>query len=249
LASDPVSGSETRGKRLEVPAVSTPWSPAEFERHLRSLLARRYHHLHPFNQRMHEGALSREQIRGWIANRFYYQEIIPVKDALLISKLPLEYRRQWIRRIVDHDGSQQGEGGLERWLRLGEAAGLSRADLLEHRLLVPSARFAADAYVGFVRDHSWVEGVASSLTELSAPSLMSVRIVAFEQHYRWVRRDGLLYFQSRVTQGSADASEALPIVLAHCHTRGEQDLAFDALSFKCDVLWGLLDAVAAAFPR
>ena len=228
--------------------ASSPWSKAEFERHLRELLARRYHHLHPFNQRMHEGALSREQIRGWIANRFYYQEIIPVKDAVLLSKMPAEHRREWVRRIVDHDGSKPEEGGLERWLRLGEAAGLSRADLLEHRLLAPSARFAADAYVGFVRDHSWVEGVASSLTELSAPSIMSVRIAAFQQHYPWVRRDGLAYFQSRVTQGAADASQALPIVLAHCATKQEQENAVDALSFKCDVLWGFLDAVATAFP-
>ena len=228
--------------------ASAPWSEAEFERHLRELLARRYHHLHPFNQRMHEGALSREQIRGWIANRFYYQEIIPVKDAVLLSKMPAERRREWVRRIVDHDGAKPEEGGLERWLRLGEAAGLSRADLQEHRLLAPSARFAADAYVGFVRDHSWVEGVASSLTELSAPSLMSIRVAAFQQHYPWVRRDGLVYFQSRVTQGAADASQALPIVLANCGTRHEQESAFDALSFKCDVLWGFLDAVATAFP-
>jgi pyrroloquinoline-quinone synthase len=197
---------------------------------------------------MHEGALTPAQIRGWIANRFYYQETIPIKDAILLSKMPWEYRRGWIHRIVDHDGARPGEGGLEAWLGLGEAAGLSRADLLEHRLLVPAARFAVDAYPAFVREHSWVEGVASSLTELSASSLMVVRIEAFEEHYAWVRPEGLAYFRSRVTQGPRDAAEGLPIVLEHCRTRGDQQRALEAVITKCDILRSFLDAVAAAFP-
>jgi pyrroloquinoline-quinone synthase len=230
-------------------ALSALWSNEEFEGQIRSLLARRYHHLHPFNRRMHEGTLSRDQVRGWIANRVYYQQMIPVKDAYLLAKLPWEYRREWIRRIIDHDGTQPGEGGIENWLRLGEAAELSRDDLLQHRLLVPAARFAVDAYVTFVRDHSWVEGVASSLTELSAPSVMSVRISAFEEHYTWIRPEGLAYFRSRLTQGPRDASQALPIVLERCHTREDQQRALDALEVKCDVLAAFLDAVAAAFPE
>lgn len=228
--------------------MTGPWTPEEFEQEIRGLLARRYHHVHPFNQRMHEGTLSPNQIRGWIANRFYYQETIPVKDALLLSKLPREYRRLWIRRIVDQDGARPGEGGLEAWLRLGEAAGLSRSDLLDHRLLVPAARFAVDAYVHFVRDHPWIDGVAASLTELSAPSLMTVRIAAFQRHYSWIRPEGLEYFQTRVSQGARDAADALPIVLEHCRTREAQDRALHALTVKCDVLAALLDAVASAFP-
>ncbi|TMJ09265.1 MAG: pyrroloquinoline-quinone synthase PqqC [Bacillati bacterium ANGP1] len=229
--------------------VSAPWSESTFEEHLRDVLARRYHHIHPFNRRMHEGRLSPEQIRGWIANRFYYQEAIPIKDALLLSKLPWRYRREWIQRIIDHDGTRSGDGGLEAWLRLGEAAGVDRVDLLEHRLLVPAARFACDAYVGFVRDRPWVEGVASSLTELSAPTLMTVRISAFEEHYPWVKPEGLEYFRRRVAQGPRDASQALPIVLEHCRTIEDQQRAVDAVSFKCDVLDAFLNAVDAAFPR
>jgi pyrroloquinoline-quinone synthase len=227
--------------------VTAPWSGEEFEEQIRALLARRYHHLHPFNQRMHEGTLSREQVRGWIANRVYYQEMIPVKDAYLLAKMPREYRRGWIRRIIDHDGTRPGEGGIENWLVLGEAAGLSRRDLVEHRLLAPAAQFAVDAYVTFVRDHAWVEGVAASLTELSASSIMAVRISAFEEHYTWVRPEGLAYFRSRLTQAPRDASEALPIVQEHCRTREAQERALDALRVKCDVLQAFLDAVAAAF--
>jgi pyrroloquinoline-quinone synthase len=207
---------------MDAHGVTIPWSGEELERRIHALLAERYHHVHPFNQRMHDGALSPAQIRGWIANRFYYQERIPIKDAVMLSKLPWQYRREWIRRIIDHDGTGPGEGGLEAWLRLGEAAGLSRADLLGHRLLLPAARFACDAYVNFVRDHSWLEGIASSLTELSAPSIMGVRIAAFEAHYRWVRPEGLDYFRSRVVQGARDASFGLPVVLEHARTPQEQ---------------------------
>ena len=229
--------------------MSAPWSESTFEEHLRDVLAQRYHHIHPFNRRMHEGRLSPEQIRGWIANRFYYQEAIPIKDALLVSKLPRGYRREWIQRIIDHDGTRSGDGGLDACVRLGEAAGVDRVDLLEHRLLVPAARFACDAYVGFVRDRPWEEGVASSLTELAAPTLMTVRISAFEEHYPWVKPEGLEYFRRRVAQGPRDASHALPIVLEHCRSREDQQRAVDAVSFKCDVLDAFLNAVDAAFPR
>jgi pyrroloquinoline-quinone synthase len=227
--------------------VTAPWSGAEFEQRIRDVLAERYHHVHPFNQRMHDGALSPRQVRGWVANRFYYQQAIPVKDAILLSKLPWEYRRLWIQRIIDHDGTAPGEGGLEAWVRLGEAVGLTRADLVEHRLLIPAARFAVDAYPAFVREHSWVEGVASSLTELAAPSIMTVRIAAFEEHYPWVNREGLEYFRSRVTQGARDAAQGLPIVLEHCTTRAQQQAAVDAVAVKCDILNAFLDAVAGAF--
>ena len=229
-------------------AVMDPWPKDVFEQRIRDVLAQRYHHLHPFNQRMHEGTLSPEQLRGWVANRFYYQQVIPIKDAFLLSKLPWEYRRDWIQRIIDHDGTRPGEGGLEAWLRLGEAVGLRRADLLEHRFLIPAARFACDAYVTFVRDHSWVEGIASSLTELSAPSIMAVRISAFEEHYPWVEPEGLEYFRSRLTQGPRDASYALPIVLDHARTCETQQRALRAVGVKCDILGAFLDAVAATFP-
>src|SRR5690554_4724238 len=149
---------------------------------LRGVLERRYHHLHPFNQRMHRGELTREEIRTWIANRFYYQQNIPVKDALLLSRLPIEYRRHWVERITTHDGRDPGEGGLEAWLVLGEAAGLDRREVLDNRTVLPAVRFAVDAYVNFVRDKPWFDGVASSLTEMFAPSIMRNRTSAFLEH-------------------------------------------------------------------
>jgi len=87
--------------------------------------SRRYHDQHPFHVRMNAGRLSRRQLQGWIANRFYYQENIPRKDAAILSNCPdPEVRRRWIRRITDHDGTAAGDGGIEAWLRLGQAAGL-----------------------------------------------------------------------------------------------------------------------------
>lgn len=224
------------------------WTPAEFEERVRAILEEKYHHRHPFHLRMHEGLLTPRQLRGWIANRFYYQEKIPVKDALLLSKMPLEYRRLWIRRIVDHDGMRPGEGGIEAWLRLGEAAGLTRDELVRHVHLVPGARFAVDAYVNFVRDHSWVEGVAASLTELVAPHLHTLRLDLFPHHYPWVRLEGLEYFRTRLQKAPQDAQEALKLVYAHCATLEEQERALRAVEVKCQVLWAFLDAVWMAYP-
>ncbi len=224
------------------------WTREEFEARLRALLEERYHHRHPFHQKMHEGRLSPRQLRGWIANRFYYQEQIPVKDALLLAKMPREYRRLWIRRIIDHDGARPGEGGIEAWLRLGEAAGLEREELVRHVHLVPGARFAVDAYVNFVRDHSWVEGVAASLTELVAPHLHTLRLDRLPRHYPWVRPEGLEYFRTRIQQAARDAQEALEIVFAHSPTLEAQQRALRAVEVKCELLWAFLDAVSLAYP-
>jgi pyrroloquinoline-quinone synthase len=206
-----------------------------------------YHHRHPFNQRMHRGELSKEAIQGWVLNRFYYQRMIPVKDAYLLAKLPWEYRKSWVRRIVYHDGQSPGEGGLERWLALGEAVGLSRDTLLSGDGVLPGVRFAVDAYVNFVRDRTWLEGVASSLTELYSPRIMEERLEAFLRHYPWVSREGLGYFESRVGRAPDEAEEALSIVLSHATTPETQSQALEALRFKCQVLWALLDAVERAY--
>jgi pyrroloquinoline-quinone synthase len=224
-------------------------SQTQLEDRLRGVLEKRYHHLHPFNLAMHRGDLSREQIRAWIASRFYYQQNIPVKDALLLSKLPREYRSIWVTRIHTHDGFDQGEGGLETWLSLGEAAGLERQALLENQGLLPGVRFAVDAYVNFVREKPWLEGVASSLTELFSSKIMSVRTVAFEEHYSWLDSDGLRYFRNRLNQAPREAEHALAIVQRHATTPELQEKVVAALSFKCDVLWALLDAVATAHPK
>lgn len=214
-----------------------------------SVLEANYHHLHPFNVQMHEGKLSKAQIRGWIANRYYYQENVPVKDAYLLAKIPARYRRQWLTRIITHDGEREGEGGLEAWLRLGEAAGLPRADLTKHTHLLPGVRFAVDAYVNFCRDRPWLEGVASSLTELFAPRIMRGRTVAFEEHYPWLESDGLAYFRARVQQAPKEADHALTILFEHAQTAAAQQLVVAALRFKTDVLWTLLDAVMVGYPE
>ena len=211
--------------------------------------SRRYHHAHPFHVRMNAGRLSPGQLRGWIANRFYYQENIPRKDAAILSACPdVAVRRRWIRRITDHDGTAPGEGGIDAWLRLGEAAGLTREEIQDHRHLVPGVRFAVDAYVTFCRTRPWVEAVASSLTELFAPDLMAERLAAFERWYPWIDRAGLAYFRARLDQAPRDCEHALEVVTAHCLSAESQARAVDALSFKCDVLWSLMDAVDRAYP-
>jgi pyrroloquinoline-quinone synthase len=211
--------------------------------------SQRYHDQHPFHRKMNEGALTPRQIQGWAANRFYYQLNLPRKDAAIISNCPSrEVRRRWIQRILDHDGPPGGEGGIEAWLRLGEAVGLAREEILDERHVVPGVRFAVDAYVNFCRNRPWVEAVASSLTELFAPDLMAERLAAFERHYPWIDRAGLAYFRARLTQAPRDSEHALEVVTEHCRTPDEQAAAVAALSFKCDVLWSILDATERAYP-
>ena len=215
---------------------------------LREVGGRAYYDKHPFHVAMNEGRLSPGALRGWVANRFYYQYNIPIKDAAILSNCPLrDVRRVWVHRIVDHDGSGENEGGIEAWLRLGEACGLSRNELLEERHLQPGARFAVDAYVNFARMQPWPVAIASSLTELFAPDLMATRLAAFEKFYTWINPSGLDYFRRRVTQARRDSGEALAITLEHSTTRELQDAAIRALEFKCDVLWSMLDAIHHAY--
>jgi pyrroloquinoline-quinone synthase len=221
-----------------------PWTPDEFTEQLRQVGRRHYHDKHPFHRLMNEGRLDRGQVQLWVANRFYYQKHIPVKDALLLARCPLRaVRRQWVQRILDHDGTGADPGGIERWLRLGEAAGLGRDDLEGDRLLLPGVRFAVDAYVNFVASRPWVEGVASSLTELFAPALMTQRLAAFEQHYTWIDPAALDYFRSRPPLATRDSRYGLELVLEHCRRRVEQERAVAALRFKCDLLCAQLDAL------
>jgi pyrroloquinoline-quinone synthase len=207
-----------------------------------------YHSLHTFHVRMNEGRLGRRQIQGWTANRFYYQKNIPRKDAAILSNCPdREVRRRWIRRIHDHDGTANGEGGIEAWLRLGEAVGLRREEMWDERHVVPGVRFAVDAYVNFARTRPWVEAVASSLTELFAPDLMAERLAAFERLYTWIDPSGLAYFRARLTQAPLDSEHALEVVMERCRTPEVQARAVAALAFKNDVLWSMLDAIDRAY--
>lgn len=224
--------------------ASQPWSAEDLAEQLRSVGRAHYHDKHPFHALMNRGALDQQQLRVWVANRFYYQKNIPVKDALMLSRIPHRaIRQRWIQRIIDHDGTPEQVGGIEKWLRLGEAMGVSREAIEGDELLLPAVRYAVDAYVEFVRTRPWVEGVASSLTELFAPKLMAARLAAFEEHYTWIDAEGLAYFRSRLVQAPRDSEHGLAIVQQYCRTRAEQERAVAALKFKCDLLWAQLDAL------
>ncbi len=223
---------------------TSSWDEKIFVRKLREVGAAAYHDKHPFHVLMNSGRLNRESIRAWVANRFYYQVNIPIKDAAIVSNCPLrEVRRVWLHRIIDHDGGRNGEGGIEAWLKLGQACGLSPSTLLAGSDVLPGVRFAVDAYVNFARTQPWPIAIASSLTELFAPDLMATRLKAFQRYYPWVDPRGLEYFQKRLTQAPRDSGEALKITLAHCQTREAQRAAVGALQFKCDLLWAMLDCI------
>jgi pyrroloquinoline-quinone synthase len=224
----------------------TLWDHETFTERLRAVGRGRYHDKHPFHVAMNEGKLPPEAIRAWVANRFYYQRNIPIKDAAIISNCPIrEVRRLWLHRITDHDGTAPGAGGIEAWLRLGEACGLPREQLLADENVLPGVRFAVDAYVNFARTKPWPIAVASSLTELFAPDLMATRLAAFEKYYSWVQPWGFDYFRSRLTQARVDSAEGLSLTMTHCNTPALQDEAVRALSFKCDLLWEMLEAIDA----
>jgi pyrroloquinoline-quinone synthase len=222
----------------------------EFEARLRAVGEERYHDKHPFTLRMHEGTLSRDELRTWVCNRYYYQTRIPVKDGLILSKSgSADFRREWVQRIHDHDGRAPGEGGLELWLALAEAVGLDRADVESLDHVLPGVRAACDDYVAFVESHDLLESVAASLTEMFAGDIMKVRIAAFEKHYPWVSAERLRYFQSRTTQAPRDAEQGLAYVLREAITDADQQRCIAALERKCEILWSLLDAIEAAHAR
>jgi pyrroloquinoline-quinone synthase len=225
-----------------------PWSREEFTAALRHTGVNRYHNLHPFHRHMNAGNLSREQLQGWAANRFYYQKNIPIKDAAIISNCPVrEVRRIWLHRISDHDGLHEGQGGIEGWLELAVACGLTRQEVFDERHVLPGVRFAVDAYVTLARTAPWPVAIASSLTELFAPDLMAQRLAAFPKFYPWVADSGLAYFRDRVTRARSDSEEGLKITIEYCNTRQLQDAAVRALGTKCDILWTMLDAMSSNY--
>lgn len=234
---------------LTAPPTLTPLTPDELVARLREEGEKRYHDRHDFHVRMHAGKLSRRQIQAWVENRFYYQTRIPIKDAIILSKSDDPgFRRSWMRRIVDHDGAQEGEGGLSQWLRLAKGVGLEVEQVRDLRMVLPGVRFACDAYVQLVRERTLLEAVASSLTEFFSPDIMAKRIVAWETHYPWVEAETLEYFRGRVTRARQDSREAIDYVLAHATTRELQERCVAALITKTEILWALLDAVDRAYP-
>jgi len=197
---------------------------------------------------LNTGKATREQIRGWVANRFYYQVNIPLKDAAILANCTdRAARRLWVQRILDHDGYGDDPGGIDSWLRLGEAVGLSRTHVESLTDVLPGVRFAVDAYVNFARRAPWQEAACSSLTELFAPQIHKQRLANWPQHYPWIQLDGLRYFQSRVSLARRDVEHGLAVTLDHFRTRAEQERALAVLTFKLDVLWAMNDAMAAAY--
>jgi pyrroloquinoline-quinone synthase len=224
-------------------AETLPWSREEFEQQLRAK-GKRYHIYHPFHIAMNSGQCTKAQVQGWVYNRFYYQIAIPIKDAAIMSNMPeRDQRRLWIQRIIDHDGTQGEEGGIEAWLRLGEACGLKREDITSLKHVLPGVRFAVDAYINFGRTRPWQEAVCSSLTELFAPEIHQKRLDNWPQFYTWIDPDGYYYFKKRLSEARRDVEHGLSVTLDHFKTRAQQERALDILQFKLDVLWSMLDAM------
>jgi pyrroloquinoline-quinone synthase len=223
------------------------WTRAEFEARLRER-GRAYHIHHPFNVMLNSGKASREQIRAWVANRFYYQINIPLKDAAILANCgERAVRRNWVQRILDHDGYGDDPGGIESWLRLAEAVGLARAEVESLSRLLPGVRFAVDAYVNFARRAPWPEAVCASLTELFAPDIHRQRLAGWPQHYPWIDPAGLEYFQSRMSRARRDVEFALGVTLERFDTRAAQERALEVLKLKLDILWQMNDAMALAY--
>ncbi|MEQ1602578.1 MAG: pyrroloquinoline-quinone synthase PqqC [Methylophilaceae bacterium] len=224
------------------------WSREEFEQQLREK-GRGYHIYHPLHVLMYEGKLSQKQMQLWVANRYYYQIAIPIKDAAILSNCPdREVRRGWIQRIFDHDGSghiaEGGEGGIEAWIHLGAAVGLTREEVTSLKLVAPAAKFAVDAYINFARQRPWQESVCSSLTELFAPHIHQQRIDSWPDMYPWINAEGMQYFKNRLTQARRDVEQGLAITLDYfSQSRALQERALEILQFKLDVLWALADAI------
>jgi pyrroloquinoline-quinone synthase len=222
-------------------------SPDDFVARLRDEGTRRYHDQHPFHLLMHAGKLTRDDLATWTANRYYYQTRIPIKDAIIVSKSEdPAFRRSWIRRVHDHDGDSAETGGLALWLRLAEAVGLDREEVASCRRVLPGVRFACDAYVSLCRESPLPVAVASSLTEMFAPDLMSARIAAWEAHYPWVGGEALAYFRSRVPRARRDGEEGLAFVVTNATSRALQEQCVAALVRKTEILWHLVDCVQSA---
>jgi len=223
-------------------------SPDELEAALRDIGARRYHNLHPFHQLLHDGKLNKDQVRAWALNRYYYQAMIPVKDAVVLARMQeAELRRIWRQRIVDHDGDGPGDGGIERWLKLAEGVGFERDYVLSTKGILTATKFSVDAYVHFVSEKPLMEAIASSLTEMFSPTIISERVSGMLKNYDFITKDTLAYFEKRLTQAPRDADFALDYVKRHATTPDLQRKAMAALTFKCTVLWTQLDALYFAY--
>ena len=232
---------------MSVPDSQGILCETEFVARFHAIGEERYHHKHPFHQLMHEGRLTRGQLQAWALNRYAYQSTIPIKDASILARSDdPDFRRAWRKRLLDHDGDAAKRGGIEKWLRLVEATGLRAEQAVRGEGILPATRYAVESYVHFVRSRTFLEAVASSLTELFSGKLITLRMDRLRQHYPWLS-NGLDYFEARITQAPEDANFALAWVVKHAQTRQEQELALGALRAKCDILWAMLDALYFAY--
>jgi coenzyme PQQ biosynthesis protein C len=228
--------------------MTTLLMPDALEAKLRDIGARRYHRQHPFHHMMYSGACTKGQLQAWALNRYYYQAMIPVKDASLIARCyDPDLRREWRSRLADHDGNTPGEGGIARWLKLTDGLGLDREYVSSLRGLLPATRFAVEAYVHFVAEKTLLEAVASSLTELFSPAIIGERMEGMLKHYDFVSSETMAYFSARPPQARRDSEFALAYVKENARTPEQQLLVLKALEFKCDVLWAMLDALHSAY--
>ncbi len=222
---------------------SAPLDATEFERQLRAT-GHFYHVYHPYNVLLNSGRATPSQVRAWVANRFYYQVNLPIKDAAILGNCDdREVRREWVLRILEQDGHGKDPGSIESWVRLGEAVGVTSNELWSMDHVLPGVRFAVDSYVNFARRQPWQEAVCASLTELFAPSIHRERLATWPVHYTWIETSGFEHFSSRVCLASRDAQHALRITLDHFRTREAQNRALEVLRFKLDLLWSILDSV------
>jgi pyrroloquinoline-quinone synthase len=228
--------------------VTVAMTPEALEAAIRAVGGERYHDKHPFHRLLHGGHLRRGQVQAWALNRYCYQAAIPRKDAVFLSRaLDRDLRRKWVSRILDHDGYAEEEGGIERWLVLTDALGLNRDVVVSMQAALPATRFAVEAYVRFVGESPLVAAVASSLTELFAPSIHRERIVGMLENYDFIDERAVRYFRRRLDQAGGDADFALAYIKAHALTRLDQEACVEAVRFKCNVLWAQLDALHHAY--
>jgi pyrroloquinoline-quinone synthase len=233
--------------RPPIPQLDRPLTPDQLEAALRNFHGS-YYSEHPFHRLMYDGKLSQRQFQGWVANRLAYQRVVPRKDGAILMNCPdPAIRRVWIQRIIDHDGTQPGTGGIELWIRLGIALGVPREEMEDGRHILPAVRFICESYVTFCRTRPWVQACASSLTELFAPKIHQERIESFPRHYPWIPPEALDYFKSRLVQAPRDVQHGLHIVRTYCTTVETQSQAFEALQFKLDMLWALIDVIHNAY--
>ena len=234
-------------RTVDTAAEDSLLSFEELRAKLREVGEQRYHHQHPFHLMMHQGELNRGQLQAWALNRYYYQSRIPIKDAIILSRSEdAAFRKAWRKRVVDHDGDDKSNGGIKRWLKLAEAAGLDAERVAGGQEVLPATRYAVNEYLNLVRNRSLLEGVASSLTELFSRDLIALRMERMREHYPWLS-GGLDYFEARLYQAPEDANFAIHYVFENAHTRAEQEKVIRALRDKCDILWAQLDALYFAY--